>query len=120
MSGEQNSRSSFERLRSVIGRAPPLTTCIAVYYVMLILFGVIVDITDPLHGILTILFFTHLFILAAPFAFGPATILLFVGVPVGIALCAVWLKGWWRVASIMAIIIGTHVFGFVYAARLYG
>jgi len=39
---------------------------------------------------------------------------------VAIALCAVWLKGWWRVGSIMALIIGTHLFSFLYAARLYG
>jgi|SoiMethySBSTD1v2_1073268.scaffolds.fasta_scaffold227098_3 hypothetical protein len=120
MSSEQHSWSTFGWLRSVIGRAPSLTTCIAVYYVVLVLFGVIVNIVDPLKGILTILFFTHVFILAAPFAYGPATILVIVGVPVAIALCAVWLKGWWRVGSIMALIIGTHLFSFLYAARLYG
>lgn len=95
-------------------------TCIAVYYALLILFGAAVGITDPLKGVLTILFFTHLFLLQVPFVFGVPTVLLIAGVPVAIALCAVWLKGWWRVASIMALIVGTHIFSFLYAARLYG
>jgi hypothetical protein len=120
MSSEQDPWSTFGWLRSVISRPPSLTICIAVYYVMLILFGAFVGISDPLHGILTILFFTHLFLPLTPFAYGPATVLIFVGVPVAIVLCAVWLRGWWRVASVMALIIGTHVFSFVYATWLYG
>jgi hypothetical protein len=118
MSSEQNSRSTFWWLRS--RRAPSLTTCIVVYYAILIILGVIVDFADPLNGIRSMFFLTHLFILVAPFAYGPATILVIVGIPVAIALCAVWLKGWWRVSIIMALIIGTHLFGFFYAARLYG
>jgi hypothetical protein len=120
MNSEQNSWSTFGWLRSVIGRAPSLTTCIVAYYVVLVLLGVIVNIADPLKGVLSLFFLTHLFILMVPFAYGPATILVIVGVPVAIALCAVGLKGWWRVGSIMALIIGTHLFGILYAARLYG
>lgn len=80
----------------MIGRAPSLTTCIAVYHVILILFGLAVEAADPLNGLPNILFFTHVFILVAPFTHGPATILVIVGIPAAIALCAVWLKGWWR------------------------
>ena len=120
MSSEQGPGSTFEWLRSMMDRAPSLTTCIAVYYVVLVLLGVLLNIADPIKGNLTILFLTHLFILVAPFAYGPATILVLVGVPVAIALCAVHLKGWWRVVGVMALIIGTHVFGFFYAVRLYG
>jgi hypothetical protein len=120
MSREQGPWWIFQRLRSAVGRAPSLTACIAAYYALLILFGIVVDIKDPLNGVLNILSLTHLFILVAPFAYGPAIILILVGVPVAIALCAVWLKGWWRIGSIMALVIGAHVFSFVYAARLYG
>ena len=120
MSSEQNSWSTFGWLRSVISRPPSLTICIAVYYVVLILFGAFVGISDPLHGVLTILFLTHFFIVAAPSVYGPPIILLLVGVPVAIALCAVWLKGWWRVLSVMAFIIGTHVLSFICAVQLYG
>jgi hypothetical protein len=118
MSSDQNSSSTFGRMRSMIRRAPSLTTCIAVYYLVLILLGLMVDAADPINGLLNILLFTHLFILVAPFAHGPAAILVLVGVPVAIALCAVWLTGWWRVGTIMFLIIGTHLFGLFSAGTL--
>lgn len=118
MNGEQNSWPTFGWLRSVLGRPPSLTTCIAVYYVVLILFGLTLDGANPLNGLLNFLLFTHLFILVAPFAHGPAAILAIVGVPVAIALCAARLTGWWRVGSVMLLIIGTHLFGLFSAGTL--
>ena len=118
MSEERNSRPTFGWLRSLNIRAPSLTTCIIVYYVILVVFGLTHDATDPLNSLLSLLFFTHLFILMAPFAHGPAAILVIVGVPVAIALCAVRLTGWWRIGSIMSLIVGTHLFSLFSASTL--
>lgn len=118
MSEERNSRPTSGWLRSLSSRAPSLTTCIIVYYVILVVLGLTHDATDPLEGLLGLLFFTHLFILMAPFAHGPAAILVIVGVPVAIALCAVHLTGWWRVGSIMSLFAGTHLFSLFSASTL--
>lgn len=122
MSKERHTWSSvgLQQLCSLIPRPPRIATCIVVYYALLIALGVFADSEDPLNGILNVLFLTHLFAVASAGAHGAPGVLIMALVPVGIALSAVWLSGWWRIVAVMGLIISVNVFGVYSAAKFDG
>ena len=101
-------------------QAPRLTICIAAYYCLLVLVGAFSNVNHPIDGVLAMLFLTHMFIVVALPAHGIISVLIIVGVPVAIAVCAVRLTGWWRVIAVMGLLLGSNLYGIYSAAGLYG
>jgi len=113
-------RIPVKRLASALSRPPSLTSCLIVYYLLLAAFGLLA-IGDPKDGTLGVLLFTHIFVLLAPFqGQGGLGVLVLVGIPLGIALCAVRLTGWCRVIGVMGLLIAANSYGVYTALQLGG
>lgn len=108
------------------GSAPRLRTCVAIYYVMLVLFGIIgsflapasVDhgLTSILRGGLWIIFLTHFFFIASiPIQHDWLSFLMFFGVPTGMMVAATRLTGWLRNLAVVGLLLMAHAYGLAVA-----
>ena len=96
-------------------RKPPgAVACILAYYSLLIAYGSIAN-PEPIKGVLAVLTVTHFFVVSTIFGMGGLAAIVAVWVPVSIALCFVWLTGWWRAISVLAVLISANLYG-IYSA----
>lgn len=73
------------------------------------------------QGLLTVLFFTHIFLVLAPtLPHGEIGVLVLVATVIGMPLCAVALKGWWRVVTFMGLLLAANLYGVYVAFQLAG
>ena len=103
-------------IRDVLLR-PRVMTYVALYYSLLIAFGTAVMPADPGKGIFYVFYVTHFFVAQTLFGVGGFGRYVIVLLFVGIGLCLIWLKGWWRVLGVMAQIMAANLYGY-YAAEL--
>lgn len=101
-------------IRDMIAR-PRVITFVAMYYSLLVAFGAAVVPGDPGKGIFSVFYLTHFFLVQTLFGVGGFGRYVIVLLLVGIGLCLIWLKGWWRVVGVMGLIIAANLYGY-YAA----
>jgi hypothetical protein len=105
---------------------PKLSTCIAAYYGVLVLFGVIGSALAPsavepslgevLSGGLWLLFLTHVFFVLAIAIQGDwLSYVLVVGIPVAIIVAMMRLNGWPRNAAVIGLLFAAHAYGLAVA-----
>lgn len=100
---------------------PSLGICVVVYYAFLVILGIVIGWPDPIAGLLTVLLFTHIFLVLAPtLPHGEIGVLVLVATVIGLPLCAVALKGWWRVVAFMGLLLAANLYGVYIAFQLGG
>ena len=94
-----------------IRRQPPsIGTCVVVYYAVLVVVALIIGWPDPVKGLLTVLLFTHIFLVLAPtMPNGEIGVLVLLATVIGLPLCAVALKGWWRVVIFIGLLLAANL-----------
>jgi len=103
-------------MRDLIVR-PRLMTFVALYYSLLVALGAAIVPADPGKGIFYVFYLTHFFVVQTFFGVGGFGRYVIVLLLVGIGLCLIWLKGWWRVVGVMGLIMGANVYGYVAAIQ---
>jgi len=104
------------------GSAPRLRTCIAIYYAMLVLFGMAGTFLGPMtadHGVgevlrggLWIVFITHYFFVSAiAIQHDWLSFLMVFGIPIAITAAAIRLTGWTRNVAVVGLLLVAHVYG---------